>query len=56
VRYRYIHSANLHHLDPKLLNLPLAPLKHGQRVRLGVEHPLVQRDEVLVREQEEEVF
>ena len=49
-------TTTLHHLDPIRLPLPAPPLKHGQRVRLRVEDPLVEWQEVLVGEEEEEVF
>ena len=42
--------------DVELVLLPVAPREHGQRVRLGVEHPLVERDELFVRCDQERVF
>ena len=45
-------TTTLHHLDPIRLPLPTPPLKHGQRVRLRVEDPLVEWQEVLVGEEE----
>jgi hypothetical protein len=32
-------------------HFPFRPVKHWERMRLRVEYPLVERDEVIVREQ-----
>ena len=38
------------------LLFPVRPVEDWERVSLGVEHPTVERDEVLVREEEVQVF
>ena len=42
--------------DVELVLLPVAPREDGQRVRLGVEHPFVEVDRVVVCEEEVEVL
>ena len=42
--------------DPIRLPLLRRPLKHGQRVCLGIKNPFIERDWILVQEQEIEVF
>ena len=38
------------------LFFPVCPVEDRERVSLSVEHPAVERDEVLVREEEVQVF
>jgi hypothetical protein len=42
--------------DSKRFLFPFSPLKNRQRMALGIESPLVQRDEVLIREQKVKIF
>jgi hypothetical protein len=42
--------------DPKSFHFPFRPAEHWQRVRLRVEHPMVKREEVIVREQQKQIF
>ena len=42
--------------DGEVVLLVVCPLEDGERVRLGVEHPAVERDEILVREEEVQVL
>ena len=46
------HSSN----NPTRLLLPLLPLEHRQGVRLGIEHPLLERHELLLMEEQIQVF
>ena len=40
----------------KVVLLPVCPCEDGQRMRFGVEHPLVEREKILFREEKVEVF
>jgi hypothetical protein len=42
--------------DPEPRALVRGPLEHGERVRLGVEHPLVEREQRVVGEEQEQVL
>ena len=42
--------------NTELLLLGLCPFKHGEWVRFGVKHVLVERDDGIVGEEEVEVF
>ena len=43
-------------LESKKLLLPLRPREDGERVRFGVERPLVERPVIFIREEEIQVF
>ncbi len=42
--------------DAVALYLPIRPIEHREWMRLGVEDPVVERNEILVREQEVQIF
>jgi hypothetical protein len=41
---------------PIPFHFPFRPVDHWERVRLRIEYPLVERDELIVRKQQEEIL